>query len=76
MNSGDPCPECKAYLNVYATKIIEGTRKRYIRCRACGFTPTENIITIPLAQAPRQPTKHWQKSRTTVVRTTAEPQSN
>ena len=67
MNAGDPCPECKAYLNVYATLIIEGTRKRYIKCRHCGFIPQENVQTISLAEAPRQPQKHWQKNRTTVV---------
>lgn len=68
MNAGDPCPNCKAFLNVVTTRIIEGTRKRYIGCRACGYAPEDNVRTVPLAQAPRQPQRHWQKSRTTVVR--------
>ena len=64
MNAGDPCPECKvSRLNVANTKIVLGTRKRYLKCRACGYIPEDNIRTVTLAEAPKQPMKHWQRLR-------------
>ncbi len=61
VESGDKCPQCGGTLNVTHTLIIKQTRKRYLGCRKCKFRPEENVKTVSLSSAPRQPLRHWQK---------------
>jgi hypothetical protein len=55
-HSGQPCPRpgCDGMLHVESTRVIGGTRRRYLKCRKCGVAPENHIQLVPLEYAPRQ----------------------
>jgi C4-type Zn-finger protein len=48
----DRCPICGGHMQVVNTKIVGNSRIRYYGCRACGFRPADNKVTVPIQFAP------------------------
>jgi hypothetical protein len=55
--SGKPCQQlgCDGVLRVETTMVHGDTRRRYLKCKKCGISPANNIQSVPLQYAPRQP---------------------
>lgn len=46
------CPKCNSVVQVVNTRIVGGSRIRYIGCRGCGYRPPHNKRIVPLIYAP------------------------
>jgi hypothetical protein len=67
---GDDCPTgCGGRIQVTSTRIVFDTRVRYLGCRTCGYRPDDNVLTVPLADAPRRPAPHHKRKIATVAPT-------
>ena len=53
--TGDVCPQCQsARLQVLNSIVVSESRVRYFGCRRCGFRPEQNVVTVPLTDAPKR----------------------
>jgi DNA-directed RNA polymerase subunit M/transcription elongation factor TFIIS len=49
------CPNCRVLLYVYKSRVIQSSRKRYYKCKQCGYRPVNNCEVVSLSVAPPQP---------------------